>query len=88
MYASMRLTLASALLAISNSALGSTVSYRLTVGNANLAPDGFNRSTTVVNGQYPGPLITANKGDVIMVNVTNSLADPNMHRTTSIVSSP
>jgi iron transport multicopper oxidase len=33
----------------------------LIVGNANLSPDGFSRSTTVVNGQLPGPVISAEK---------------------------
>lgn len=37
------------------------------------APDGFHRRMATVNGQYPGPLIEANKGDTIVVNVNNRL---------------
>ncbi|KAL7422406.1 hypothetical protein Q5752_003052 [Cryptotrichosporon argae] len=37
------------------------------------APDGFPRRMTVVNGQFPGPLIEANVGDRIIVDVTNNI---------------
>jgi iron transport multicopper oxidase len=33
----------------------------LTISNANVSPDGFSRSATVVNGQIDGPLITGKK---------------------------
>ncbi|RHZ73574.1 hypothetical protein Glove_230g21 [Diversispora epigaea] len=41
-----------------------------------LSPDGFERPVWSVNGQYPGPLIQANKGDRLVINVTNNLGDP------------
>ncbi|CAG8506373.1 8149_t:CDS:2, partial [Diversispora eburnea] len=41
-----------------------------------LSPDGYKRPVWSVNGQYPGPLIQANKGDRIVVNVTNNFGDP------------
>jgi hypothetical protein len=44
-----------------------SVDYNWKIVNANLAPDGFNRSTVVVNGQFPGPLISVNKGDKVNV---------------------
>jgi iron transport multicopper oxidase len=50
-----------------------------------IAPDGFTRSAALVNGQFPGPLLTAEKGDSITVNVHNNLADPTMRRSTSVV---
>ncbi|KAG6816614.1 hypothetical protein H0H87_004620 [Tephrocybe sp. NHM501043] len=56
----------------------------LNVGNTKLAPDGFSRSVVVANGQYPGPLITANKGDNLVVTVNNRLTDPTMRRSTSL----
>ncbi|KAJ7686168.1 Cu-oxidase-domain-containing protein [Mycena rosella] len=56
----------------------------LNVGNAQLAPDGFSRSTVVVNGQYPGPPILVNKGDSLSVTVNNRLTDPTMRRSTSL----
>ena len=37
----------------------------LTISNADVAPDGFTRAAVVVNGVFPGPLITGNQvGDV------------------------
>ncbi|KAJ7127291.1 Cu-oxidase-domain-containing protein [Mycena crocata] len=62
------------------------VVHRVTmdVVNAKLAPDGFSRSTIVVNGQYPGPPILVNKGDSLVVTVNNKLTDPTMRRSTSL----
>lgn len=65
-------------------ALAETRNYNFNIVNANLAPDGFSRSTVVVNGQFPGPLISANKGDTVNVLVQNNLTDPTMRRSTSI----
>ncbi|KAF8994560.1 Cupredoxin [Cyathus striatus] len=56
----------------------------LDIVNANLAPDGFMRSTVVANGTYPGPLITATKGDTLQVTVNNKLNDPTMRQSTSL----
>ncbi|KAG8797649.1 laccase, multicopper oxidase, benzenediol:oxygen oxidorectuctase, partial [Serendipita sp. 399] len=58
--------------------------YVFNVANADLAPDGFTRSTVVVNNQFPGPLITANKGDTINVLVNNNLTSTSMRRSTTI----
>ncbi|KAI5120438.1 hypothetical protein M0805_009900 [Coniferiporia weirii] len=82
----LRFSFVQAVLAVSlsDSAHAKTVSRTLTVVNANLAPDGFNRSTVVVNGQFPGPLITGNIGDRFMLNVVDNLTDPLMRRSTSI----
>ncbi|KAF2683845.1 multicopper oxidase [Lentithecium fluviatile CBS 122367] len=52
---------------------GRTVKYEFEVSNVTMAPDGFSRSMMVVNGQYPGPLVEADWGDIIEVTVTNSL---------------
>ena len=49
--------------------------YFLTLSRADLAPDGFTRSVWTSNGQYPGPMIQANKGDQILVYVINNLDD-------------
>lgn len=40
---------------------GVTVKYALTVSEATLAPDGTSKSMFVVNGQFPGPTLTASK---------------------------
>lgn len=33
----------------------------LTISNAAISPDGFTRDAVVMNGVFPGPLITGNK---------------------------
>ncbi|PAV19798.1 laccase [Pyrrhoderma noxium] len=60
------------------------VRAELNVVNANLAPDGTQRSTVTVNGQFPGPLISGFKGDRFLINVRNRLSDPTMNRATSL----
>jgi len=60
--------------------------YNFDLVSANVAPDGFTRSAALVNGQFPGPVITANKGQDIRVTVNNKLSDPSMRRSSSIVS--
>lgn len=52
---------------------GNTVSYNLEITNTTLSPDGVSRDMLVINGQYPGPVITANWGDTISITVKNSL---------------
>ena len=39
---------------------------------------------TLANGKFPGPLLTANAGDSFSINVTDSLTDTSMFRSTSI----
>ncbi|CAG8624651.1 26814_t:CDS:2 [Gigaspora margarita] len=50
--------------------------YNLELVVKDLAPDGFTRPVWTVNGQYPAPLLQANYGDRILVNVTNKYGDP------------
>src|SRR6266540_5969555 len=47
--------------------------YNLILSKKKLSPDGFERVAFVGNGQYPGPIILANKGDRIVVKVINKL---------------
>lgn len=55
---------------------GATRSYDFTVAECNIRPDGVETKKAVcVNGQFPGPLIEANYGDMIRVKVTNKLHD-------------
>jgi len=61
-----------------------TKSYTLNIRNAHIAPDGFYRSASVANGTFPGPLLSATKGDTMQVTVNNKLSDPRMRRSTSI----
>ncbi|KAJ4266266.1 hypothetical protein NW762_004249 [Fusarium torreyae] len=49
--------------------------YELTVNRGKVAPDGYELSTILVNGQFPAPLIEANWGDTIQVTVHNDIDD-------------
>ncbi|KIW35406.1 uncharacterized protein PV07_02104 [Cladophialophora immunda] len=55
---------------------GVTRYYDFTVARGTYAPDGVQQAMIVVNGQYPGPLIEANWGDWIEVNVHNQIYGP------------
>lgn len=48
--------------------------YSWTVTNTTLSPDGVEIPMIVVNGQFPGPLIEANWGDWIQVEVINGMS--------------
>ncbi|CAG8588829.1 5052_t:CDS:10, partial [Dentiscutata heterogama] len=52
------------------------INLNFVLGYTNLAPDGYTRKVWTVNGQYPGPLIHCNRGDRLVINVTNGLEDP------------
>lgn len=56
----------------------------LVVSNANIAPDGYPIDAIVVNGQTPGPVLFAQKGERIQVNVTNILVEESMNTSTSV----
>jgi FtsP/CotA-like multicopper oxidase with cupredoxin domain len=50
--------------------------YDFTVSRGFVAPDGYLRDVLLVNGAFPGPLIEANWGDTIIVNVHNNITGP------------
>ncbi|KAJ7598438.1 laccase [Mycena floridula] len=80
---SLSLTLvASVLVSQVAAAIGPTAD--LPVVNLPIAPDGFNRSAVLAGGTFPGPLITANKGEDFNLNVINQLQDVSMLKSTSI----
>lgn len=55
---------------------GATRSYDFTVAECDIRPDGVETKRAIcINGQFPGPLIEANYGDMIQVKVTNKLHD-------------
>ncbi|KAK7038427.1 laccase I [Favolaschia claudopus] len=56
----------------------------LVISNKQIAPDGFKRSAVLAGGTFPGPLITANKGDTLAINVVDQLTDNTMNTSTSI----
>ncbi|KAG1888613.1 Cupredoxin [Suillus subluteus] len=57
---------------------------RITIGNKFITPDGFERSATLVNSIFPGPLIAAQKGDDFAIEVVNELKDESMFLSTSV----
>ncbi|KAF7318712.1 Laccase A [Mycena chlorophos] len=56
----------------------------ITLLNAWVAPDGFNRSAVTADGTVPGPLITANVGDELSINVIDALTNDTMLLSSSI----
>ncbi|KAG8701182.1 hypothetical protein FRC08_004237 [Ceratobasidium sp. 394] len=58
--------------------------YTLNIVNAQISPDGYTRTASLVNGQFPGTVLFAQKGDIIRNTVVNQLTDPTMRRSTSI----
>ena len=57
---------------------GKVVSYNLEVTNTTMAPDGTPREVFAINGQFPGPVITADWGDTLQITVKNSLTNNGM----------
>ncbi|KAI4201744.1 MAG: hypothetical protein LQ346_002106 [Caloplaca aetnensis] len=51
-------------------------SFDFTIARGTVAPDGYEKTSLLINGQYPGPLIEANWGDTIQVTVHNAIIDP------------
>ena len=64
---------------------GANVFHNWSLTDSGILPDGYPRNAQVVNGLFPGPLLTANKGDSVVINVQNNLLDNTMCRSTSIV---
>ncbi|KAJ9119375.1 hypothetical protein QFC24_005846 [Naganishia onofrii] len=67
--------------------------YELVIDNSAVGPDGFWRSSTVAGlpgqpGTFPGPAITANRGENLRIKVRNQLVDPTMRRSTAILTPP
>ncbi|KAF2138179.1 multicopper oxidase [Aplosporella prunicola CBS 121167] len=55
---------------------GVTRYYDFNVARGYLSPDGYNKSGIFVNGEFPGPAIEANWGDMIEVRVHNNIDGP------------
>ncbi|KAI1263856.1 multicopper oxidase [Xylariaceae sp. FL1019] len=54
---------------------GITRHYDFNISRGLIAPDGYEKHVILVNGQFPGPMIQANWGDYIEVNVHNNIVD-------------
>lgn len=57
-------------------AIPKIVEYHWNVEEHEIAPDGFKRKMFLVNGQFPGPKIEVDHGDVVRVIVRNNLEQP------------
>ncbi|KAG1804680.1 laccase [Suillus subaureus] len=55
----------------------------ITIGNKVIAPDGFERAATVVNGMFPGT-IDCSPEDNFAIEVVNELKDESMFKSTSV----
>jgi hypothetical protein len=53
------------------------ITYEFDITQTTLSPDGVERLVMVVNGQMPGPQITASWGDTVVVKVNNQLSNAN-----------
>nr|QMP96872.1 laccase 7 precursor [Cerrena sp.] len=56
----------------------------LHIVNTNISTDGFTRPAVLAGGTFPGPVITAKKGDNFQVNVIDDLTNEAMLKSTSI----
>lgn len=56
----------------------------LVISNAMISPDGYPIDAIVVNGQTPGPVLSAMKGERFQVNVTDILMDETMNKSTTV----
>ncbi|PPQ95564.1 hypothetical protein CVT26_008592 [Gymnopilus dilepis] len=85
----MKTFLGSVLLSASIAAAAIGPSANIFVANKFITPDGFNRSAVLAGAsedsiQFPGPLITGNKGDTFQLNVIDNLTNTSMLTSTSI----
>lgn len=55
---------------------GVTRYYNLTITRGVLSPDGVDRDVILINGQFPGPNIEANWGDMLSITVNNEIYNP------------
>ncbi|RHZ61559.1 hypothetical protein CDV55_102482 [Aspergillus turcosus] len=47
--------------------------YNWTLSAIDAFPDGVLRQVLVINGRYPGPMVRVNRGDRLLINVTNNM---------------
>jgi FtsP/CotA-like multicopper oxidase with cupredoxin domain len=45
--------------------------YHWTISNKEVNPDGVYRQVTLINGQFPGPLVECHEGDTLEIEVEN-----------------
>ncbi|KFY13638.1 hypothetical protein V492_03139 [Pseudogymnoascus sp. VKM F-4246] len=50
--------------------------YNFVIERHTIAPDGVQKNSLLINGQFPGPTIEANWGDTFQITVTNNITGP------------
>ncbi|KAL5346569.1 hypothetical protein ACLOAV_008276 [Pseudogymnoascus australis] len=50
--------------------------YKFVIERGTIAPDGVKKNGLLINGQFPGPTIEANWGDMFEITVTNNITSP------------
>ncbi|KAF3760530.1 hypothetical protein M406DRAFT_268538 [Cryphonectria parasitica EP155] len=63
------------LLPLAANVLAATVTFDWTIDWVTAAPDGYSRPVIGINRQWPCPIIQANQGDTIIVNIQNNLGN-------------
>lgn len=70
--------------AISKGVAAAVVSVNLPIVNEEISPDGFTRNATLAGGVFPGPVIRANKGDQLQIDVRDELENASLDLVTSV----
>lgn len=63
------------LLALVGSTLAAFVTYDWSVDWVTAAPDGYSRPVIGINGEWPCPIVEANVGDTVVINLHNNLGN-------------
>lgn len=63
------------LLAFAGATSAAVVTYDWSIDWVIAAPDGFSRPVIGINGQWPCPIVEANVGDTIIINIDNNLGN-------------
>lgn len=63
------------LLALTGNSLAALVTYDWSIDWVTAAPDGFSRPVIGVNGEWPCPIVQANVGDTVVINLHNNMGN-------------
>lgn len=62
-------------LALAGRTLSALVTYDWSIDWVTAAPDGYSRPVIGINGEWPCPVMAANTGDTVVVNLYNNLGN-------------
>lgn len=63
------------LLALAGATSAAVVTYDWSIDWVEASPDGFTRPVIGINGEWPCPMVEANVGDTIIINLANNLGN-------------